>query len=124
VAHALGQPGRTFTDWSSALVALADLARQQRFIVVIDEYPYLAEMVPGLSTMVQRAWDTTLQHTQLFLCVTGSAHSVIRREILDGQAPLYRRHTWAYELLPLQPADYRHFSRPTTQSRLSKPMPC
>jgi hypothetical protein len=50
-----------------------------------------------------------LQHTQLFLCVTGSAHSVIRREILAGQAPLYRRHTWAYELLPLQPSDYRHF---------------
>ena len=109
VAHALGQPERPFTDWSSALVALADLARQQRFIVVIDEYPYLADVVPGLSTMVQRAWDTTLQHTQLFLCLTGSAHSVIRREILDGQAPLYRRHTWAYELLPLQPADYRHF---------------
>jgi hypothetical protein len=109
VARALEQPERTFTDWSSALAALADLAHQQRFIVVIDEYPYLAEMVSGLSTMLQRVWDTVLQQTQLFLCITGSAHSVIRREILGGQAPLYRRHTWAYELQPLQPADYRHF---------------
>ncbi len=109
VAMALHQPDRTFTDWSSVFVALADLAREQRFVVVIDEYPYLADSVPGLSTLLQRAWDMTLQHTLLFLCLTGSAHSVVRREILDGQAPLYRRHTWAYELLPLQPADYPAF---------------
>ncbi|MEZ4865732.1 MAG: ATP-binding protein [Caldilineaceae bacterium] len=109
VAQALGQPDRVFPDWSSVFVALAELARAERFIVVIDEYPYLAESSPGLSTVLQRAWDTTLQHSKLFLCLTGSAHSVMRREILEGQAPLYRRHTWAYELLPLQPSDYHHF---------------
>jgi hypothetical protein len=109
LAHALQQPERTFADWNSVFLALAELARAQRFVVVIDEYPYLADSVPGLSTMLQRAWDTTLQHTQLFLCLTGSTYGVMRREILDGQAPLYRRHTWAYELLPLQASDYPAF---------------
>lgn len=109
VAKALGQPDRTFSDWSSAFLALAELAREQRFVVVIDEYPYLADSSPGLSTVLQRAWDTVLQHTKIFLCLTGSNHSVMRRELLDGQAPLYRRHTWAYELQPLQPSDYRAF---------------
>lgn len=109
VANALGQPDRTFVDWSSVFLALAELAREQRFVIVIDEYPYLADSVPGLSTILQRAWDTTLQQTQIFFCVTGSNHSVMRRELLDGQAPLYRRHTWAYELHPLQPSDYRAF---------------
>jgi AAA+ ATPase superfamily predicted ATPase len=105
VAAALAQPERKFLDWDSAFLALADLARDRRYVVVIDEYPYLADSVPGLSTLLQRAWDTRLQHTHLFLCLTGSTHSMVRREILDGDAPLYRRHTWAYELLPLQPAD-------------------
>ncbi len=109
VAKALGEPERTFPDWSSAFNTLAELASTQRYVVVIDEYPYLADSSPGLSTLLQRAWDTTLQHSKLFLCLTGSAHSVMRREILDGQAPLYRRHTWAYELLPMQPDDLRHF---------------
>jgi len=109
VAQALGQPERTFADWNTLFLALAELAREQRFIVVIDEYPYLAESSPGLSTVLQRAWDTVLQHTKLFLCLTGSNHSVMRREILDGHAPLYRRHTWTYELQPMQPADYRPF---------------
>lgn len=105
LAAALKQPERVFPDWDSAFRALAELARDRRYVVVIDEYPYLADSVPGLSTLLQRAWDTCLQYTQVFLCLTGSTHSVVRREILDGDAPLYRRHTWAYELLPLQPAD-------------------
>ncbi len=109
VAIALGQPERNFGDWDSALLALAELGRDQRFVIVIDEYPYLADSVPGFSTLLQRAWDTTLQHTRLFLCLTGSTYSVVRREILDGSAPLYRRHTWAYELQPLQPSDLRAF---------------
>lgn len=109
VAKALGEPERTFSDWNHLFLALADLAREQRFVVVIDEYPYLADSAPGLSTVLQRAWDTSLQHTRLFLCLTGSNHSVMRRELLDGEAPLYRRHTWAYELQPLQPSDYQPF---------------
>lgn len=109
LAAALGQSERTFDDWGSALSALAELGNGQRFVVVIDEYPYLADSVPGFSTLLQRAWDTTLQHTRLFLCLTGSTYSVVRRDLLDGTAPLYRRHTWAYELLPLQPSDLRSF---------------
>lgn len=80
VAQALNQPSRSFPDWTSVFLALADLARAEKFIIVIDEYPYLAASVPGLSTLLQRAWDTTLQHTNLFLCLTGSIHSVMRRE--------------------------------------------
>jgi AAA+ ATPase superfamily predicted ATPase len=109
IKTALGQPERAFPDWNAAFFALAELARDGRFVVVVDEYPYLANSVPGLSTLLQRAWDTHLQHTPIFLCLTGSTHSVVRREILDGDAPLYRRHTWAYELLPLQPTDCAAF---------------
>jgi AAA+ ATPase superfamily predicted ATPase len=109
IATALNQPEQSFPDWDAAFFALAELARDGRFVVVIDEYPYLADSAQGLSTLLQRAWDTRLQHTHIFLCLTGSAHNVVRREILDGDAPLYRRHTWAYELLPLQPADCSAF---------------
>lgn len=87
-------------------------------MVVIDEYPYLADSVPGFSTLLQRVWDAVLQHTKPFLCLSGSAYSVMRREILDGAAPLYQRHTWAYELPPLQPSDLRAFFPTLTAEQL------
>jgi hypothetical protein len=68
---ALGQSPRTFPERTSAFGALTDLARAPRFGVVIDEYPSLADAVPGLSTLLQRVWDTTLHC--LFRCLTGSA---------------------------------------------------
>ena len=68
LARALKQPDRIFPDWNSALLALADLAREQRFVVVIDEYPYLADSVPGLSTVLQRAWDTRFYSTPICFC--------------------------------------------------------
>ena len=74
------------------------MARDRRYVVVIDEYPYLADSVPGCLRCFSGPGTPCLQHTHLFLCLTGSTHSVVRREILDGDAPLYRRHTWAYEL--------------------------
>lgn len=98
-----------FSDWEDAFRALAKLAQNERLVVVIDEYPYLVEMVPGISTILQKVWDLALQHTKLYLILTGSLLSVMRRHLLEADAPLYRRHTWPYELKPLQVHDLPHF---------------
>ena len=99
----------SYPDWESAFRAMGDLARESRLVVVIDEYPYLVEMVPGISTVLQKVWDLALQHTNLFLILTGSLLSVIRRHLLETEAPLYRRHTWPFELRPLPVNDLRAF---------------
>ena len=99
----------SYPDWESAFRAMGDLARESRLVVVIDEYPYLVEMVPGISTVLQKVWDLVLQHTNLFLILTGSLLSVMRRHLLEAEAPLYRRHTWPFELRPLQVNDLRAF---------------
>lgn len=99
----------SYRDWEEAFVAMADLAKAQRLVVVIDEYPYLVEMAPGISTVLQKAWDMVLQHTNLFLILTGSLLNVMRRHLLAADAPLYRRHTWPFELRPLHVSDLRSF---------------
>jgi hypothetical protein len=54
-------------------------------------------------------WDMELQHTQIFLVLTGSLLSVMRREILAADSPLYLRHTWPFELQPLTVSDLPAF---------------
>lgn len=102
-------PAFTYSTWTAAFQSLAELSAQQRLIVVLDEFPYLVEADPGLPALLQREWDLRLQHTQIFLALTGSLQSVIRQQVLDPSAPLYRRHTWPFELKPLTLADLPAF---------------
>ncbi len=99
----------SYPDWESAFRAMGDLTQTSRLVAVIDEYPYLVEMVPGISTVLQKVWDLALQHTNLFLILTGSVLSVMRRHLLVSEAPLYRRHTWPFELRPLRVNDLSAF---------------
>lgn len=112
VQQAIGQavdPGFSYPDWESALRALLPLASEGRFIVVIDEFPRLVAAYPPITSYLQMVWDLALQHTQLFLILTGSLLSVMRRETLAVDSPLNLRHTWPFELRPLMVSDLPAF---------------
>ncbi len=122
--RAAAEPGATvspdFTcpDWHTAFRQMAELASGERFIVVIDEFPYLAESAPGASTALQKAWDLHLAASRLFLVLTGSTLSVMSHHVLDASAPLYGRHTWALELKPLLIYDLPAFLPAYTPTQL------
>ena len=99
----------TYPSWSAAFGIVAELAAERRLIIILDEFPYLVEADPELPTLLQREWDLRLQHTQIFLVLSGSIQSVIQQQVLEPTAPLYRRHTWPFELKPLTLADLPAF---------------
>lgn len=112
IQQAAGQvvePGFCYPDWESALRALIPLASAGRFVVVIDEFPRLVAAYPPITSYLQMVWDMALQHTQIFLILTGSLLSVMRRELLAADSPLYLRHTWPFELKPLTVSDLPAF---------------
>ena len=102
-------PAFSYPDWETALRALASRAREQRFVVVIDEFPRLVAANPSIASYLQMVWDTELQHAQIFIILTGSLLSVMRQQVLAPDAPLYLRHTWPFELNPLTVADLPAF---------------
>lgn len=99
----------SYPSWGAVLGVIAEIAARQRVVVVLDEFPYLVEADPELPSLLQREWDMRLQHTQVFLVLSGSIQSVIRQQVLDPTAPLYRRHTWPFELKPLTLVDLAAF---------------
>lgn len=103
------EPAFTYPDWETALRALVPLAGERRFVVVVDEFPRLVAAYPPITSYLQMVWDLELQHTQVFLILTGSLLSVMRQQVLDPEAPLYLRHTWPFELKPLTVADLPAF---------------
>ena len=111
-------PDFTYPDWYTAFRQMAKLATDDRFVVVIDEFPYLAESAPGASTALQKAWDLHLSASRLFLVLTGSTLSVMSHHVLDASAPLYGRHSWALELKPLLIYDLPAFLPAYTPTQL------
>jgi AAA+ ATPase superfamily predicted ATPase len=97
LTHADVPEGFTFPSWEAAFRALADLP--DRPIVVLDEFTYLISGNKAIPSLLQKAWDEQLRHTQVFLILCGSYVGMMEREVLSYQAPLYGRRTGSY-LLP------------------------
>ena len=107
-----------YPSWADAFMALGEWASTQRAITVIDEFPYLVEKSPGISTVLQELWDRHLQNSKLYLALTGSVMSVMLRETINADAPLYKRHTWPFQLKPLRLYDLPPFFPKRSASEL------
>jgi AAA+ ATPase superfamily predicted ATPase len=94
-----------FPDWTAALTFAAERAKDERLVVVLDEFPYLCESTRGLPSQIQRFWDTRGKHSRLMLVLCGSQVSFMEREVLAERSPLFGRRTGQRRLEPLLPAD-------------------
>jgi len=93
-------PG-SYGSWLGLFQTVGRLAAGQRFVLIVDEYPYLAGADERLASVIQKVWDERLQHSQVFLVLCGSTMSVMERDVLNRDAPLYGRRTAQLTLRPL-----------------------
>jgi AAA+ ATPase superfamily predicted ATPase len=91
----------TFASWDQAWAQVAELARNERLAVIIDEFTYLMESNSAIASQLQRTWDTLLENTNLMLVISGSHLGMIHRGVISAQAPLYGRASAILNLLPL-----------------------
>ena len=99
----------TYPSWETAFRTLAAIARNQRLVMVIDEFPYAVEAEPGLPSLLQRLWDHEFKQTQIYLVLCGSHIGMIERELMNYGAPLYGRRTGQILLQPMDFAALRLF---------------
>lgn len=93
---------RSFWD---ALSALFKMAEDKRIVFVIDEYPYLAESYPGISSLLQTMIDENRPTSKLFLVLCGSSMSFMEGQVLGEKSPLYGRRTMQIKLSPFDAFD-------------------
>ena len=89
-----------FANFTNAFEAVADLAANERIVLVIDEYPYLANSVQGISSIIQAQIDMRLKNSKLFLILCGSSMSFMENQVLGYQSPLYGRRTAQFKIQP------------------------
>ena len=92
----------TYGSWEHALRQAAQLANSRRRLVLfIDEVTYLMDVNPAIAGTLQKAWDSWLSKSNIFLALSGSHMGLMQKEMLSYQAPLYGRATAQVKLAPL-----------------------
>jgi AAA+ ATPase superfamily predicted ATPase len=89
-----------FPNYRAALDSLYEMSKDERLIMVIDEYPYLAAAYPGISSLLQTQIDGKFKGGKLMLILCGSSMSFMENQVLGYQSPLYGRRTAQFKILP------------------------
>lgn len=91
---------RGFADWEEGFRYIKE--KKQRFVLVIDEFPYLIQSNSGIPSIFQRIWDEYLSQSPIFLILLGSSVAMMETEVLGFKAPLYGRRTgqWKVQAMP------------------------
>ena len=93
--------GAEFLDYTNLFNYIDTLCQsQERLIIVIDEYPYLAASYPAISSMLQSHIDQCWKNSKLFLILCGSSLSFMEEQVLGYKSPLYGRRTAQFKIHP------------------------
>ncbi|WP_251230435.1 ATP-binding protein [Adlercreutzia aquisgranensis] len=93
-------PSPVFASFEQAFAAVLSLARKQRIVFVIDEYPYLAQSDRSVSSILQHCIDAEKDRSQLFIVLCGSSMSFMEHQVLGYTSPLYGRRTAQIKVQP------------------------
>ena len=90
----------SFLSFQAALEYVFKLSEKERFILAIDEYPYVARSEKSLASTLQLLIDKYKDNAKLMLILCGSSMSYMEDHVLAYKAPLYGRRTAQMKLLP------------------------
>ena len=89
-----------FADWEKAFDYIYQISKNNRIVLAIDEYPYLARGFRPISSILQAHIDSQLKDSKLFLILCGSSMSFMEKQVLAYKSPLYGRRTAQFKIMP------------------------
>ncbi|MBU7048274.1 MAG: ATP-binding protein [Theionarchaea archaeon] len=98
---------REFEDLFKQMLEKIDL--REKFIFIIDEFPFWVSKYKPVVSEFQYLWDELLSKYNVFLILLGSSVSVMEHKILAYKSPLYGRRTGQLKILPLNLGHIRDF---------------
>lgn len=94
------QAETSFLSYQTALEYAFKLAENDRIILAIDEYPYVARASKSLASTLQRLIDKYKDNSKLMLILCGSSMSYMEDHVLAYKAALYGRRTAQMKIMP------------------------
>lgn len=95
--------------WEDLFDYLVERAKGKPLMLVLDEFPYLADAAPALSSIVQHAWDHAFAGSRIKLVLSGSHISAMKR-LTEADQPLFGRRTRQIQVRSFTYADAARFA--------------
>ena len=80
-----------FSNWEKAFLYINERQRDRQLVVVLDEFPYLADSNPALMSVLQHLVDHRLKDGKLYLLLCGSYMGSMGEGVLGRRSPLFGR---------------------------------
>lgn len=93
-------PGTLFVSFQAAIEYVFKLCENERLVLVIDEYPYVAKASKSMASTLQMLIDKNKDNSKMMLILCGSSMSYMEDNVLAYKAPLYGRRTAQMKILP------------------------
>lgn len=89
-----------FQDWEAAFAYITGKASEEKLVLIIDEFPFLAEPNPSIKSILQHMIDHVWKEKNIFLILCGSSVSFMLNDVMGYKSPLYGRITGNMEVKP------------------------
>ncbi len=89
-----------FSSWEKALSFIDNRQSNERLVLVIDEFPYLARKNFELLSEFQHLIDHRLKDGNIFMILCGSYMGFMEKEVLGSKSPLFGRRTGQLHMKP------------------------
>ncbi|MBQ8878464.1 MAG: ATP-binding protein [Lachnospiraceae bacterium] len=93
----------TFSNWEAAFEYVGSKCNDEKLLIIIDEFPFIAGENPSVKSILQHTIDYKWKEKKIFLILCGSSVSFMENEVMGYKSPLYGRATAQLEV---QPFDY------------------
>jgi len=97
-----------FENWEDLFSYISSKSTDEKLIIALDEFPYIALSNPSFMSMLQNVIDHDLSNRNIMLILCGSSISFMEDELVSHKSPLYGRKTGQMKLLPLQYFDVKN----------------
>ena len=101
--------GPSYNEIHDVLLEITRIMKKEKIVLVIDEYPFLAESIPVISSMLQMYIDHHWKDLDTMLILCGSSMSFIEKQVLSYASPLYGRWITPYKLFEFTFNETRKF---------------
>lgn len=89
-----------FSSMEEAFDSLIEYAKGKRFVIAIDEYPYIVNQDASFPSILQEAIDRAPEN--LFFLISGSDVGMLKNELENHNSPLYKRRTFEMNVTRLK----------------------